>query len=93
LPGTEIAFPDGIEVAYRSFLGWRYQKATHHTAIFRQLNKQIVSIHHDALEFPDGHTILLTSLPEHQLATVLQLPAQPETAVEAEAQKRVDYVG
>ena len=34
--------------------------------------------HHDALEFPDGRTVLLTHLCEGQTATVLQLPAQPE---------------
>jgi hypothetical protein len=49
--------------------------------------------HHDALEFPDGRTELLTLLCEGQEATVLQLPAQPVTAVEADAQKRVTYVG
>jgi hypothetical protein len=37
--------------------------------------------------------VLLTVLCETQAATVLQLPAQPATAVEADAQKRVTYVG
>ena len=37
-------------------------------------------------EFP------LTLLCEGQAATVLQLPAQPATAAEADAQKRVTYV-
>jgi hypothetical protein len=49
--------------------------------------------HHDALEFPDGQTVLLTYLRAGQRATVLQLPAQPATAAEADAQKRVTYVG
>jgi hypothetical protein len=31
--------------------------------------------HHDALEFPDGHVVLLTRLCVGQRATVLQLPA------------------
>jgi hypothetical protein len=52
-----------------------------------------VAAHHDALEFPDGRTVLLTLLCEGQAATVLQLPAQPATAAEADAQKRVTYVG
>jgi hypothetical protein len=30
--------------------------------------------HHDALEFPDGTTVLLTRLCRGQRATVLQLP-------------------
>ena len=49
--------------------------------------------HHDALEFPDGQIVLLTCVREGQEATVLQLPAEPKTAVEAEAQKRVAFVG
>ena len=65
----------------------------HKTAIFRQVDKEQPSRHHDALEFPDGETVLLTYLAEHQHATVLQLPVRPETAAEAEAQKRAAYVG
>jgi hypothetical protein len=62
-------------------------------AIFRQVNKERAAAHHDALEFPDGKVILLTRLLEGQEAVVLQLPAQPATAPEAEAQKRVVHVG
>ena len=39
--------------------------------------------HHDALEFPDGHVVLLTRLCVGQRATVLQLPAAPRTQGEA----------
>jgi hypothetical protein len=63
------------------------------TAIFRQINKQRVAIHHDALEFPDGQIVLLTWLRENQEAMVLQMPAEPKTAVEAEAQRRNVFVG
>jgi hypothetical protein len=49
--------------------------------------------HHDALEFPDGRIVLLTRLSEGQEATVLQLPAQPKTAAEANAQTRIAYAG
>ena len=62
-------------------------------AIFRQLNKDQPRVHHDALEFPDGQTVLLTDLLEGQQATVLQLPAKPATAVEEKAQERVAYIG
>ena len=62
-------------------------------AIFRQVNKERAAAHHDALEFPDGKVILLTRMLEGQEAVVLQLPAQPATASEAEAQKRVVHVG
>ena len=65
----------------------------HKTAIFRQTNKDWVAIHHDALEFPDGQIVLLTLLREGQQATVLQLPAEPKTVFESEAQQRVAHVG
>jgi hypothetical protein len=65
----------------------------HATAIFRQVNKTEPWKHHDALEFPDGRIVLLTRLSEGQEATVLQLPAQPKTTAEADAQKRTAYVG
>jgi hypothetical protein len=34
------------------------------------------NVHHDALEFPDGKTVLLTNLCKGQVATVLQLPVR-----------------
>jgi hypothetical protein len=52
-----------------------------------------LAAHHDALEFPDGRTVLLTLLCEGQAATVLQLPAQPKTEAEAREQERVGFVG
>ena len=93
LPGTEIAFQEGLPVVHRSFLGWRRKAVRYHTAIFRQINKQVPNVHHDALEFPDGHTMLLTTVAVGQTATVLQLPARPKTPAEAESQQRVAYVG
>jgi len=74
-------------------LGWRDKVIKYKTAIFRQVNKERVAAHHDALEFPDGQIVLLTCVREGQEATVLQLPAEPKTAVEADAQKRVAFVG
>jgi len=44
------------------------------------------SVHHDALEFPNGKTILLARLREGQHATVLQLPVSPRATNEAEQQ-------
>jgi hypothetical protein len=43
--------------------------------------------------FPDGQIVLLTDVFEGQAATVLQFPAQPATAAEAEAEQRVARVG
>ena len=96
LPGTELAFSSAvtvIEPGVRFFASWRVRTLGHATAIFRQVNKHDPRIHHDVLEFPDGHIVLLTHLCEGQKATVLQLPAQPTTAAEEEVQKRVAYVG
>jgi hypothetical protein len=50
-------------------------------------------MHHDALELPDGQTLLLTFLCEGQEATVLQLPAKPTSIEEAQAQERVALAG
>ena len=95
LPGTELAFSSAVTVTYPPLRrqGGRWKHSAHATAIFRQVNKDEPFKHHDALEFPDGRIVLLTRLSEGQEATVLQLPAQPTTAAEADAQKRIAYVG
>jgi hypothetical protein len=91
-PGTELSFASDITCLPTGFLPWRQRTIKHSTAIFRQINKDKVAAHHDALEFPDGQIVLLTMLKEGQQATVLQLPAEPKTAVEAQAQERAAYV-
>ena len=93
LPGTELAFTDEVERLATRLWPWTNRAIKHKTAIFRQINKEKVAAHHDALEFPDGQIVLLTSLSEGQHATVLQLPAEPKTALEFEAQRRAAYVG
>ena len=92
LPGTELSFADEIKCLPTSLIAWRDKVIDHKTAIFRQINKDRVTAHHDALEFPDGRIALLTTLSEGQQATVLQLPAEPKTAVEAQSQRRVAYL-
>jgi hypothetical protein len=90
MPGTELAFEDGI--ATRSFyLG--YSKRASKVARFTQVDKHIMQAHHDAIELPDGEVILLTRLYEGQTATVLQLPAEPKNEAEAEAQKHAEFTG
>ena len=94
LPGTELAFSSPATVTdYRFIAAWKVETLGHATAIFRQVNKDNPWKHHDALEFPDGRIVLLTRLSGGQEVTVLQLPAQPTTAAEADAQKRIAYVG
>ena len=93
LPGTELAFADEVRRLSIRLWPWHNQVIKHKTAIFRQINKNKLVAHHDALEFPDGQIVLLTFLSDGQQATVLQLPAEPKTVVESEAQRRADYVG
>ena len=93
LPGTELAFAEAVRCNPRGLFVWKMNVVAHTTAIFRQVNKDNPHIHHDALEFPDGRTVLLTDVFEDQEATVLQLPAPPATAGEAKVQQRVAYVG
>jgi hypothetical protein len=95
LPGTELAFSDEVKYAAAAFgfYSWRAKTVNFRTAIFRQVNKNVPHVHHDALEFPDGTSVLLTDLREGQEAMVLQLPAQPKTPAEEVAQRRVTYVG
>ena len=93
LPGTELAFARPVSCRPRGLLGWKARTVSHTTAIFRQINKDNLHAHHDALEFPDGLMLLLTDLFEGQEATVLQLPAQPViTAAEAKARERVPHI-
>ena len=92
LPGTELSFADEIKCLPTGLIAWRDKVIDHKTAIFRQINKDKVAAHHDALEYPDGRIALLTTLCESQQATVLQLPAEPKTAVEAQSQRRVAYI-
>ena len=86
LPGTELAFDKGVAVSVGTI-------KPHRTAIFRQINKDQPRMHHDALEFPDGHVVPLTTLVPGQHATVLQLPADPTTLAEKQDQKRAVYIG
>jgi hypothetical protein len=92
-PGTELSFTRQIECTPAGMFAWRERALPHKTAVFRQINKEQAAAHHDALELPDGQIVLLTSLREGQQATVLQLPAEPKSVIEHEAQQRAEYVG
>ena len=86
-----MSFAGELRCVRRSF-AWSERVINHNTAIFRQINKDRVAAHHDALEFPDGETVLLTRLCEGQHATVLQLPPSPRPVNAAEGQKRDSLV-
>ena len=74
LPGTELAFEDDIQYD-RIFSLFGKARVNHKVARFRQVNMNDPSVHHDALELPDGLIVKVTRLVEGQTATVLQLPA------------------
>ena len=65
LPGTEVAFEKEVEYE-RTFNLFPNMKLGGKVAQFRQINMGKPSVHHDALEFPDGETVLLTRLCEGQ---------------------------
>jgi hypothetical protein len=89
LPGTEVGFEREVERELTGFqlifLRRRKGPIPHKVARFRQVNKENPCTHHDALEFPDGETVLLTHLRAGQRATVLQLPAQAQPVATARA--------
>ena len=85
LPGTELSFAD--EVRRERTWPWSKGTITHRTAIFRKINKEVPSTHHDALEFPDGQIVLLTFLEVGQQATVLQLPVTGEGVKTSHSEK------
>ena len=93
MPGTELAFEDGITTRpFSYFLGSDNKRAVK-VARFTQVDKHIMHAHHDAIELPNGEVILLTRLCEGQTATVLQLPAERKNEAEAEAQKHAEFAG
>jgi hypothetical protein len=94
LPGTEVAFEKEVlfDSSFGWFLDWKHEeRIAEKVARFRQVNTDQQNVHHDALEFPNGETVLLTRLYEGQQATVLQLPAV-RVVTEEEKQKHASGV-
>jgi hypothetical protein len=89
LPGTELSFAEEVRCLSTGLIAWRDKVIEHKTAIFRQINKDKVAAHHGALEFPDGRIRAAEKLCGGQQATVLQLPAEPKTGLEAQSQQRI----
>src|SRR5947207_6704896 len=57
-PGTELSFAREVTCQPIGILCGPDKVIKYKTAIFRQINKERVAIHHDALEFPDGQIVL-----------------------------------
>jgi len=88
-PGTELVFEEEAEfdhpLAWLKSKGWlmsklRFGKIGAKAAIFRQIDLERPDAHHDALEFGNGNTVLITTLRPGQRASVLQLPASVASA-------------
>jgi hypothetical protein len=71
LPGTELAFAENVKYDNR----WIWtREVSFRVGKFGQIEPDVPQRHHDAIEFPDGSSVLVTLLSEGQRATVLQLP-------------------
>jgi hypothetical protein len=81
MPGTELAFER--DIAWDRPFSFLRRKPTGQLVRFRQVNAHDPYVHHDALEFPDGRTVLLTKLRPGQRATVVQLPVHRNAAPSA----------
>jgi hypothetical protein len=84
LPGTELAFDDNLQ--FEAAYGFGYKRLQHKLARFRQVDKDQLSVHHDALELPDGQIVKVTKLRPGQHATVLQMPVSPRAQLTPEAE-------
>jgi len=88
-PGTELAFEQNAVVDHgfgRLLPRFGFGRIGEKLARFRQINTSRPDVHHDALEFPNGKVVLVTRLSRGQRATVLQLPAEPQVAPQAETE-------
>lgn len=86
MPGTELAFEQEVTCVHALGL-LPSRRIPEKVARFREINLQNPHDHHDALEFPGGQIVLVTRLCEGQVATVLQLPVDPEKTIEEKAQE------
>lgn len=91
LPGTEIAFEN--DAAKPSFFQRLLGKKFGKVGVFRQINKEIMATHHDAIEYLDGSVVTIQAHATGNRAKVLQLPAAPKTIQESKEQERLEYLG
>jgi hypothetical protein len=84
LPGTELAFDENLQ--FEAAYDFGYKRLQHKLARFRQVDKDQPSVHHDALELPDGQIVKVTKLRPGQHATVLQMPVSPLEVMAPEAE-------
>ena len=71
LPGTELAFAQDVKYDNR----WIWTRTINsRVGKFGKVDPHVPDRHHDAIEFPNGKSVLVTQLCEGQRVTVLQLP-------------------
>ena len=89
-PGTEVVFED--DVYAESWFLRIPRKVKDRLARFRQINMDNPEQHHDALEFANGRTVLVTHLIVGQKARILQLPvSRSERPAEMEKSAETVY--
>jgi hypothetical protein len=91
-PGTELLFASEIRCLPAGLAIWSDSAINFRTATFRKLNTDKPTVHHDALEFPDGRTVLLKFLCERQQATVLELPIVAKIDLRSKARQKMACV-
>jgi hypothetical protein len=80
LPGTELAFEENVKYDNR----WIWTKAINsRVGKFGAIEPGVPQRHHDAIEFPDGTSVLVTQLCEGQRVTVLQMPVSQQAMTQA----------
>ena len=81
LPGTELAFAETVKYDSR----WLWKSGNNfRVGKFGTIDQDVPDRHHDAIEFPDGSSVLVTQLLERQRVTVLQLPAVQQVSGHAQ---------
>jgi hypothetical protein len=90
--GTELVFEEEVERHYAFlqtlFFNKNRWKIRHRVGVFRHINTDNPGTHHDAIEFPNGQTVLVTRLRVGQRATVLQLPVRPQATPDGRTRQR-----
>jgi len=87
--GTEMAFARGYALV-RGYW-FRARRIGSATATFRKLDVRHQHMHHDALEFSNGHVVRVHDLVVNQHATVLTLPVSEQEKRERHCEPKPQF--
>jgi hypothetical protein len=73
-PGPEPVLDAPVRFGGCSVFCCKAPREGRRTERFRQVNEDSAILHHDALEFANGKTVLLNTLRRGRFTTVIQLP-------------------